>query len=691
MLIKEIEISDFRIYQGRNVINLLPDDPKNIIVISGKNGYGKTTFLMALVWCLYGRQMQLVDDLYKKEIEESGGYGKYISNSLNRLSRYNGETEFSVGITFVDIDIPEIPCEELRIIRSFNVETSTGDRVEIYIDGQRNELIDDAKPDAFIQDFILPKEIAKFFLFDAEKIVSLAEETTDTHRKYLSRAYSQVLGIQKYEDLKQSLIQAQRRLREEFASPSEKADLAQLKADVEKLTVEIQDKQSKIEECRELIVENRQEASQLQAALIRAGSQITVEELNQMRQEEVSMEVKLEEIKGSLRDLYEEVPFAIAGRQLVSVSRQLDREAEQREALHRFSGVEDKANQILDDLNKAREKLDFPIEYRTQEFYNNTLKKLIKSHFFSEVPEVATDFEKRHEFSDTERRELQSLLNNLNTSFKEAFRRLTGDYNQTRNELHALQRRIRAAEGNQEDPTVAEYRTRRDRLEATITDLEQTISELEREIGRAEMELEQKETKVANLQDKIEVSDQVKAKDELTKRLINNLNTFIQEFKQQKKASLEESILEGLTTLMHKKDFIHRVEVDIIGEDIEILLYNSREEQIRKGSLSKGEQQLYATALLKGMVEESETEFPVFIDSPMQKFDEDHAANIVRFFYPSVAEQVTIFPLINKEMTKGEYDMLQRFVSKAFLIDNYSEDQSRFKEVAPNQLFEAVK
>lgn len=55
MLIKEIELNNFRIYKGKNIINLLPNQEKNIVVVSGKNGYGKTTFLVSLVWCLYGK------------------------------------------------------------------------------------------------------------------------------------------------------------------------------------------------------------------------------------------------------------------------------------------------------------------------------------------------------------------------------------------------------------------------------------------------------------------------------------------------------------------------------------------------------------------------------------------------------------------------------------------------------------
>ena len=69
MIFKEAEFNNFRIYKGNNIIYLAPEGDKNISVVSGLNGYGKTTFLMGLVWCLYGRQMDQVDDFYKKEIK----------------------------------------------------------------------------------------------------------------------------------------------------------------------------------------------------------------------------------------------------------------------------------------------------------------------------------------------------------------------------------------------------------------------------------------------------------------------------------------------------------------------------------------------------------------------------------------------------------------------------------------------
>jgi DNA sulfur modification protein DndD len=109
MTIKEIKLDNFRIYKGPNTVDLTSEGKQNIYVISGKNGYGKTTFLMSMVWCLYGRNMQEVDDLYKKEIADQGGYSKYIANSLNRLARTEGNFNFSVSITFTNVNIPEVP------------------------------------------------------------------------------------------------------------------------------------------------------------------------------------------------------------------------------------------------------------------------------------------------------------------------------------------------------------------------------------------------------------------------------------------------------------------------------------------------------------------------------------------------------------------------------------------------------
>ena len=65
------------------------------------------------------------------------------------------------------------------------------DKLFIKIDGETNELVEEVNEDIIINDYILPKEITKFF-FDAEKISSIAEIKFEDKRS-LSSAYSEVL------------------------------------------------------------------------------------------------------------------------------------------------------------------------------------------------------------------------------------------------------------------------------------------------------------------------------------------------------------------------------------------------------------------------------------------------------------------------------------------------------------------
>jgi DNA sulfur modification protein DndD len=147
-------------------------------------------------------------------------------------------------------------------------------------------------------------------------------------------------------------------------------------------------------------------------------------------------------------------------------------------------------------------------------------------------------------------------------------------------------------------------------------------------------------------------------------------------------------MLDALTRLLHKKEFVQHVDVDILtSEDIDIILYNQSNKEIDKSGLSMGERQLYASALLSLLVSESEIDFPVFIDSPMQKFDKQHAENIIKHFYPSVSKQVIIYPLLYKELTEEEYQILQPNVCKTYLINNTSTDSSQFVETELSNFF----
>lgn len=699
MYIKEIELNNFRIYKGNNKISLLPEGDKNIIVISGKNGFGKTTFLMSLVWCLYGRQMEKVDELYEKEIRDKGNYTKYISNSLNRKAYEDGETEFSVSVTFAGVKIPDVTCNEVTIKRSYNIVSNTSDRVEVLIDGYQNQLIEDLTKEnqkgeeIFIRDFILPIEIAKFFFFDAEKIVSLAEINSNNQRRQLSKAYSEVLGIQKYEDLKANLEEKQDEYRRRSAKPEEKEELNQLHADIENTKIEIEKLIENIDDLKHERNQKEKEAEDIQRRLIKEGDKMTLDELNSLKDEQTTLEQKITEVQESLKDYFDIIPFALAGETLMDISEQVTNERNLTEQKYKQEDVNSKINQIKQEIERQRVEERLVFDTNVRDFYESQIVKLVKKHFFSDTPDVPDNFEALHDFSNSETNEFNQLLNTIKHSFKETFSRLNTEYSYLKNQLDSISRKIRDAEKSAEDEYIAELRRKKEILDKRILSISNEIDTINQKIGELNNKVKILKQKQEILRKKIDESSEYSEKEQKTKQIINRLQNFIALFKEEKKKSLEEKMLKGLNTLMHKKDFITKVEVDIshTGEDIDISLYNKSSKLIDKSSLSMGERQMYASALLNALVDESDIEFPVFIDSPMQKFDEQHAENIIKHFYPNVSKQVVIFPLINKELTEKEYKQLHTKVCKTFLIDNISNEKSEFKECQPTEFLETYK
>lgn len=66
----------------------------------------------------------------------------------------------------------------------------------------------------------------------------------------------------------------------------------------------------------------------------------------------------------------------------------------------------------------------------------------------------------------------------------------------------------------------------------------------------------------------------------------------------------------------------------------------------------------------------------------MQKFDEEHAFNIVKDFYPTISKQVILFPLINKELTQREYQLLRPYVALVQL----REGENQIPVLAPDDI-----
>ncbi len=695
MTIREIELNNFRIYKGKNKIELSPDGNRNLIIVSGNNGFGKTTFLMSLVWCLYGKNMGKVDELYRKEIDEKGGYSKYIGNSLNFAAQKEGETRFSVSVTFTDVEIPDTPCTEITIVRSYDSATNCDDELEILIDGIKNDLFSGSKEEVakeeeiFIRDYILPIEIAKFFFFDAEKIVSFAQINTPEQRRDLSLAYSQVLGIQKYEDLKNELVRIQDDYRKASAKPQEKREFNALIADIDFKENEIDRLTDEINNLEDDRVIKRHDSSELQSKLIREGDMMSADELIRLNSRKTELDSVLREADDSLKDLYSLIPFGLAGGLMAELSAQLETEKAYKQNKLQLEGVNDKTDVILSDIEDAKRELPFPIDIKARDFYESQIRQLIKKHFYNVSDESKFEhFSTLHDFSQGQVEEFMRIIVKIKDS-KSSFESLINKYNKAKAELYTIEKNIREAEKKAESDYVQNLRTRKEEIDRQIDSIGEDIGKKQNEIEILKDQVIAHKKQKEILSKKINVSDQNCAVDNEARRLIHTIQEFLIRFKDEKKKALAKKLEAKLQSYLHKTNLVKKVIVDIngSGDDVDICLFGYDDKKIDNSILSMGERQMFASALLSALVDETEIEFPVFIDSPMQKFDPQHTKNVLTKFYPSVSKQVILFPLLKKELTEEEYQYIQPIVSKSYLINNEKEG-SHFVEVKPENLFE---
>lgn len=549
-------------------------------------------------------------------------------------------TQYSVTIDFGDVVIPSLPCTSLQVVRQYDMILEK-ETVEVLIDGVNNELTNEIGPEVFINDFILNKDIARFFFFDSEQIVSLAETNTVNEKRRLCSAYNEVLGVRKYEDLKKNIENLRLRFRKKTSDTVSRDRLLSLIDKRDTLEQKREDYQSKTQSEEDFLQQLKVQDEALQLQLMREGNNATTKEIEHLEELILVTKEKNEEYKKKLRSFLEFAPFAITGKLLKETKDQLEADFKKREANNNQLSRNLIVSDITADLLLMLEKSDIPSELslHLQQQIQDVLDKY-KSHVTNDDVQLI--------MSENDFEEFMAVYTNITTTFKSEFEHLAEDYKKNKQILERNSRRLSNIKSKENDEVIKDIRKKKNEVEEAIQDQEKSIRLLHEDLGTISQDLATTSKQISELSKIVSLDDRDSKKDKIAEQLVNELSLFLSSLKQEKKYSLERRIKTILNNLMHKEDFIGRVEVVISGEDMDINLYSVDNQIINKDSLSKGEQQLYATSILKALVDESGIQFPVFIDSPLQKFDKSHATKIITEFYPQISKQVVLFPLLYK-------------------------------------------
>lgn len=164
MLLQSIKLENFRQFRNEFIDFADGNDGKNVTIIIGENGTGKTTFAQAFFWCLYG----------ETEFSDKNMLNKMVATELKPgqeckvrviLKLHHGEVDYTL--------IREQICRKDTANRIkadntiFNIAVKDASGNTNYVKPSQCE--SEVKG-------ILPKELSRYFFFDGERIEKMSKD-----------------------------------------------------------------------------------------------------------------------------------------------------------------------------------------------------------------------------------------------------------------------------------------------------------------------------------------------------------------------------------------------------------------------------------------------------------------------------------------------------------------------------------
>jgi DNA sulfur modification protein DndD len=683
MKFSNVEINNFRQYYDKVKIDLTTSTDQNIILIGGKNGYGKTNFLISVVWCLYGKLIEKVDNNFKQEIRKEKNYSSFMQQSINWTAKKENKDTFSVSLIISEIELPELNQFKsnsgcVKITRNFNV--STMDEQLSILDPISNIEVFDDETDKinFINDYIIPIDAAKFVFFDAEKISEIANLSIKEEGGFINDALGKVLGLDIYDTMIEdfefyinSLKKegATKNLQEQIVDKEKAIQLSNIDIDgleeenAEKLK-EIDDLKKTIRQYNNLISEHSKQGNST------FDRESIITEMEKLKEKEFGLSQKFTELS-------EIIPLTILTGKLEEVNEHL--EIQQKNELSQISSREnaEKIENFIELLfNKPPEPDNSSISLRDKLFYYEKAQNLGSELFNSTEDYIQLEFE--HDLNNAEKNLISDSINHVSSQSKDLLEKTIEEFNEVKNKFSDLNKALSKVDADLEDELILDYSSKKETAEYRSDQLKDVIGRNKQKTERLKDNIIRFNQQLSLLVKKVDVNAQNKLKIKESQKYINVLNSFLEKQKAKHKDTLEKLILSELKILMHKlgsdeniSKFIEDVKVTILasGQGMKITLLDQDDSEIRKESLSSGEKQIYISCLIKAILNESINSLPIFIDTPLGRLDEEHRDNITKKYYPALSQQVVLFST-NSEITPKRYKDILNNISKSYLLVN---------------------
>lgn len=198
VFIESLTVDNFGPFYGEHFFDFRPSDGRRATLIGGKNGAGKTHLLRALYLAAVGSSGAI--DL--KKLESSSDTTRFLlEESLNRKARLEGADTSTLTIVLTQRDDTGTTGRSITIDRKvkFRPNSPPAFISRAKLSGESNWTEDEDRVQR-LRDALLPRHLARFFFFDAERGQSI-----QLGEREITDGISRVLGLFSYSELEEDL------------------------------------------------------------------------------------------------------------------------------------------------------------------------------------------------------------------------------------------------------------------------------------------------------------------------------------------------------------------------------------------------------------------------------------------------------------------------------------------------------
>ena len=624
----KVELHNLGRYKGTHVMCLRnKSGNRNITLVGGLNGRGKTTFHDAVLLALYGRQA------LKYIQEKARSYEKLLADHINKHTLDD--------ITFIAVSICLDDGTNLRIKRSWQLKNGKLEQnVIVEKNGSEDKYLGESW--SYYIEEILPFGIAKFFFFNNEKITQLADDITFEQVKTSIKSAIGISTIEKAIEHVDEVIKRKNNALLAFEKSELNTDFKEVNSkikDVEKQITEAMNAYYNAERIRdEYIAKIEIKEKEFWST----GGALSINR-DKIQQEKKRISAEVEALQAEIKQISGNPSTPLF------MCKNLVRQSYENELIYQQEEAKYYSNKIIFELHQQiMDKLSIcGLDKMSFEKVKSVVDEVLVNKYSK-----AFIAQNRKSISAASKLLYEHLITEVFQNIIHQITVLISKIDEQENEILNLDIHLEKAN----EKTLA-------------MQLFEALKFLEAKRAEADFEYEKYKKSLENLNYQYEtlklqrknlyksVVEKQNANDDNARILkyavmsMDVLNEFKIRLQREKLNKLSNTITKCFKELVEKDSLVSNIKIE--SDTLDVIILDIDGNELLKTQLSAGEQQMFAVAVVWALAITSGYKAPVVVDTPMARLDSAHRTNFVTKYLPEASSQVVV--LSTDEEIYGQY------------------------------------